>query len=192
MKKRFSSGLVIGVVVGVVLAISGVAVAEQYYKVEPNVFPIIVNGQRQDIDALNINDRTYLQLRGVGAVLNTNVDFNENNQIIIGDPPPVAPKPDDENKPDFYYLSDGVKAERLLDGFYYVFTNNIEKHMENDLGLKFYSFFDTDGNGTLDLDDGQKAILLDVPSSTQSRYMIPVEYYENIIRPLIEQKAAEL
>lgn len=48
-----------------------------------NKFPILFNGEQVDVEAYNINERTYLNLRDMGALTGTEIDFNDDYEIII-------------------------------------------------------------------------------------------------------------
>lgn len=62
--------LIIGLMLGM-----GVFAVE--YVIKPNPYPIVINGQQQDIQALNIDGFTYMKLADTAKVLNNTVKFNE-------------------------------------------------------------------------------------------------------------------
>jgi hypothetical protein len=66
--------LAIGLIIGIML---GMGVFAVEYVINPNPYPIVVNGQQQDIQALNIDGFTYMKLADAAKVLNTSVKFNE-------------------------------------------------------------------------------------------------------------------
>jgi hypothetical protein len=71
--------LAIGLIIGIML---GMGVFAVEYVINPNPYPIVVNGQQQDIQALNIDGFTYMKLADAAKVLNTSVKFNEATEQI--------------------------------------------------------------------------------------------------------------
>jgi hypothetical protein len=73
---------ILGLIVGLMIPIATVYATE--YTIIQNPFPIYVDKEQQDVDALNINGSTWLRLGSVGGVLGVSVLFDEvNNQINI-------------------------------------------------------------------------------------------------------------
>jgi hypothetical protein len=61
---------------------SAIAATKIELPVYENPFPILVNGQKQDIKALNSEDRTYLQLNDFKNATGVDVKFNADKQQI--------------------------------------------------------------------------------------------------------------
>ena len=77
--KKFICGLIIGLLMATCLTVYAGDLI-----VNPNPFPILVNGVKQDIEAYNINGSTYLKMAQVGLVTGAVVEFNtEKKQIEI-------------------------------------------------------------------------------------------------------------
>jgi hypothetical protein len=72
--------LIIGILIGAVGTMSITALAE--YIVNPNSFPVTVNGSPVELEGYNINDRTYFQLRDIGDKVGFGVNF-QNDTIHI-------------------------------------------------------------------------------------------------------------
>lgn len=66
---------------GVLTAVSITALAAQL-EVNPNSFPITINGEPVEIEGYNLNDNTYFKLRDIGDKLGFDVGF-ENDTIVI-------------------------------------------------------------------------------------------------------------
>ena len=66
---------------GAAAALCVTALAAQM-EVNPNPFPITVNGAPVEIEGYNLNDNTYFKLRDIGDKLGFSVDF-ENDTIVI-------------------------------------------------------------------------------------------------------------
>jgi hypothetical protein len=77
--KKFISGLV----VGIIISVSIVAIAE--FNIGANPFPITFNGNPVEIEAYNINGRTFFQLRDIGAVVGFDVDFVDDTIVMSTD-----------------------------------------------------------------------------------------------------------
>ena len=74
--------ILLGFIVGVCATIGLTVFAELV--IIDNPFPIFVNGVQQDVKAYNIDGSTYLPLRRLAELLNVKIDFNDQNEIIIG------------------------------------------------------------------------------------------------------------
>lgn len=83
--------ITLGILIGAVTTLSITTLAE--YIVNPNTYPVLVDGQEVDIEGYNINDSTYFKLRDIGNKTGFSVDF-ANNTIIINStastPEPVS------------------------------------------------------------------------------------------------------
>lgn len=77
---------------GVLTAVSITALAAQL-EVNPNSFPITINGEPVEIEGYNLNDNTYFKLRDIGDKLGFNVGF-ENDTIVITKNDERPSKPD--------------------------------------------------------------------------------------------------
>lgn len=74
MKKQF----ILGFLTGVILCGAATVFAMEF-AIEPNIYPIQVNGQNVTIEGYNINDYSYFKLRDIAAAIgNFDVDFVEN------------------------------------------------------------------------------------------------------------------
>jgi hypothetical protein len=73
--------LVIGIIIGVMLT-SSIGVFAEGIAVLLNPYPILVNGQTADIEAYNINGRTFLALGDVAKYFNATATLNETTKQI--------------------------------------------------------------------------------------------------------------
>jgi hypothetical protein len=82
MKKINFKSLLIGLIIGGIL-FSGITVsAIEGLNVNPNPFPILIDGVVTEVEAYNINGYTYLKLAEVGKATNASVKFNEVDRQI--------------------------------------------------------------------------------------------------------------
>lgn len=79
--KKFRFLLAFIIIVG--LLSTSFVFADEAIHCAKNKFPILFNGNEVDIEAYNINEHTYLNLRDVGAVTGTEVDFDYDDYEII-------------------------------------------------------------------------------------------------------------
>lgn len=80
MLKKYKQ-FILGLVLGGLLFVSLPTLAEEI-QLYPNRFPIFVDGVEQQVEAYNINDRTYLQLADTSRFLNSKISFNQTDNII--------------------------------------------------------------------------------------------------------------
>ena len=82
MNKWFNKQTVISFILGAILFSSISVFAATQLNVVPNPFPIVVNNKTSNIEAYNIEGRTYLQLRDTAEVLNVELEFKDNTIYI--------------------------------------------------------------------------------------------------------------
>lgn len=80
MLKKYKQ-LISGVIIGITLSVT-VSYATSVLTAQVADFPILVNGKAVSVDAVTINDRTYLPLRALGDSLGINVKWNEQKQQV--------------------------------------------------------------------------------------------------------------
>lgn len=180
--KKFILGFITG---GIICATAtGFAVE---YAVTANPFPVAVNGTETAIEGYNINDNTYFKLRDVAdAVGGFNVGFSDNTITIDTDTaaeptptPTVKPsntsaiKADDGNN----YTSDGLPTCEV-NGQLYVSISSIEDKYDT-YNTLFYI-------GKLGFYDKNKNKILDkIPTNPNDSSLIPVDYYNETLIPLL-------
>lgn len=79
--------LFIGMVVGAVLMISGQILAKEVksvigYPVQ-TTFPVELNGIKMEINAIVVDDSSYLPVRRMAEVVGKEVDFDEERRVVI-------------------------------------------------------------------------------------------------------------
>lgn len=81
----------------------------------PNTFPIMLNGSNVEIEGYNINGSTYFKLRDIGDKVGFNVDF-ENDTIMISqkNPLPISGQPQPPMMPAQLPEGEGVTPEAAL------------------------------------------------------------------------------
>ncbi len=195
MKKNFITGFVTGGII--CAAVTGFAVE---YAVTANPYPVKVNGVETSIQGYNINDETYFKLRDVSAAVGGfEVGFSDNTITIATEQQPeqtTAPTPTPANRSasDITivkgedgndYTSDGLRIEHTSDGDY-VFNWDIKNHL-SERGITEYDFA-----GKYFFKKGaSENILDDIPVNQDNKLLIPVEYYYNVLKPILETIKAE-
>lgn len=76
--KSFISGLLIGSITTLSISVF----SEDIFKITNNSYPIYVDGNKKDINGLNVNGSTYLGLQPTADALNASVKFNSDNKTI--------------------------------------------------------------------------------------------------------------
>lgn len=173
--KKFILGFITG---GIICATAtGFAVE---YAVTANPFPVAVNGTETAIEGYNINDNTYFKLRDVAdAVGGFNVGFS-NDTITIDTT--AEPTPTPTVKPSTTDLSPLPElATKQRDGVQYVSKYDINDMLKS-IGLENYSII---GYSFYNNDDVLNPILTDIPLYEHGVELIPLDYYNTTIIPLI-------
>ena len=78
-RRTLLTGLVIGLVSGTLIFGGVFALASPVTAVRVN-YPVIVDGVEADVEAYNIDGRTYLRLFEIGAALDVAVSWDEENR----------------------------------------------------------------------------------------------------------------
>jgi hypothetical protein len=173
--------LIAGILVGITATMSITALAD--YIVNPNAFPVTVNGRAVNLEGYNINDRTYFQLRDIGDKVGFDVAF-DNGTIMIttaaSSPAPTA-TPTPTNKPIDVTILREVPAT-VIDGVSYVSKKDIKKVLDilgltdcDFAGSHFYQGADTMGG----------YILTEIPCKEDNDDLIPEEYYVSTLISVI-------
>lgn len=169
--------LITGILIGSIATISITAFAQ--YVVNPNPYPVLIDGETVDIEGYNINDKTYFQLRDVGDNVGFRVDF-ANDMILVNTAPLPTPTPVPTIAPASVPLPE-IETE-IIDGVEYVSKSNIEE-MLNSIGLGDYEF-----SATMFYDktrsDGE-TLLENIPHNNEVYDLIPRSYYTSTIVPVI-------
>lgn len=189
--------LICGVLIGALATISITALAE--YVINPNPYPVKVNGQEVQIEGYNINDSTYFKLRDISAVVEgINVDFKDGMVTIDTTDATPAPEPSPaaisqippeatELSPALsgYYrkgYSDGLTSDgipyKIIDGVKYISTADI--NIVYDLKAKGYEF------GVRTLYDKDNNRVVDNMIVSDEHYDIEYTYYETVLRPWLQ------
>lgn len=170
--KKFILGFITGGII--CAAVTGFAVE---YAVTANPYPVKVNGSDTAIEGYNINDNTYFKLRDVAdAVGGFDVGFSDNTITISTEtvPEPTATAPVTSAEP----LPEVPTVEK--DGALYVNKDDIEDMLKS-IGLGDYEFSLTRFyNRNEDV-----PMLKNIPYNSQNENLIPIDYYNNIIVPVI-------
>jgi FlaG/FlaF family flagellin (archaellin) len=82
MNKWFNKQTVLSFILGGMLFSSVGVFAATQLVATPNKYPIKVNNSEVNLEAYNINNRTYLQLKDVTEVLNADLNFKDNTILI--------------------------------------------------------------------------------------------------------------
>lgn len=175
--KKFILGFITGGII--CAAVTGIAVE---YAVTANPYPVKVDGQAAAIEGYNINDSTYFKLRDVSdAVGGFSVDFKDDTIVINTVQSTPTPTSVPTAKPNLSPLPE-VEIE-TWDGAEYVRKSNIIKMLDS-IGLTNYDFSST---SFYNEDDRRKGIFLleDMPHHPTNNELIPIDYYNNTVVPVI-------
>jgi hypothetical protein len=201
LNKQTISTLIIGFILGSTL----LSFAAEEYKIKSNPYKIKVNGTEQKIEALNINDFTWIKARDVAKFFNgmITLNFNEIEESIdintvtgnVYNPSPTPvivpiitpidnPTPTPVIKPQKTneYMKDGLVAVDINDKTYLSVRPISDKH-------NYLIQFDYDFNTSILSARHQngKKLLDDIPHIIISgRAYIEYNYYIDTILPLIE------
>lgn len=177
MKNKFILGFITG---GIICATAtGFAVE---YAVTANPFPVAVNGTETAIEGYNINDNTYFKLRDVAdAVGGFNVGFSDNT-ITIDTDTAAEPTPTPTVKPSTTDLSPLPELPiEKRNGIEHVSSIDVNDMLKS-IGLEKYSIIGSDFYSD---DDIWNPILSNIPLCEDGIGLIPLDYYNSTIVPLI-------
>lgn len=174
MKKLKSTTL--GILIGAVTTLSITALAD--YIVNPNTYPVFVDGEKVSIEGYNINDSTYFKLRDIGDKTGFRVDF-ANDMILLNTSPLPTPTPQPTVMPASIPLPE-VEVE-IVDGVQYVDKDDVEE-MLNSIGLGDYRFSATHFYNKNDL---AHPLLENMPNAPDTVLYIPYDYYISTVIPII-------
>lgn len=175
--KKFILGFITG---GIICATAtGFAVE---YAVTANPFPVAVNGTETAIEGYNINDNTYFKLRDVAdAVGGFNVGFSDNT-ITIDTDTAAQPTPTPTVKPSTTDLSPLPELPiEKRNGIEHVSSIDVNDMLKS-IGLEKYSIIGSDFYSD---DDIWNPILSNIPLCEDGIGLIPLDYYNSTIVPLI-------
>lgn len=127
MKKWVNKQTIVMFILGIMISSTSFVVATNIVT-NPNPFPIIKDGNRVEVQGYNINNSTYLKLRDVASLVDTNVEFKD-KKIYIGN----------------NIIKEDYTEIKYLDQFLGVQYNNqiflsMSPELLNNLWLKKYKF----------------------------------------------------
>ena len=120
--KKYIAGFVAGALVS-----TGIALAVEY-QIEPNPYPVVINGREHNIEGYNINGRSYFQLRDLGKAMDFAVGF-QNEQVVVDGSKPNSevldstPTPTATPNPNAMTKEELVKAVNEIDVTQWMDTN---------------------------------------------------------------------
>lgn len=186
-----------GAVIGAVTALSITVLAE--YIINPNPYPVKVNGEQVGIEGYNINDSTYFKLRDIGERVGFSVNFVNDQIVIVSEQtvptPDVKPAETPNPKLDptwakyaaeqgMQLTPDGLPIQVLEDGNKYVYADDIEIVYDFErCGYRFADHWIIDEDDHILLDGIQNA-----PDSIRNNLMyISAAYYESTLLPWVQE-----
>lgn len=201
--------LVCGILIGAVATLSITALAE--YIINPNPYPVKVNGQTVQIEGYNINDSTYFKLRDISSVIDgINVDFKDGAVTIDTAEPSKALEPTSTPVPlaeippaatevnpailalyKHYVPEDGLTSDgisyKIIEGAKYIAQEDIK--LVYDLKERGYKFGLNEVAGSkLAIYDKNGKIVDNIPiaPNDDSAY-IEYTYYETVLRVWLQE-----
>lgn len=171
--------ITLGILIGAIATLSITALAD--YIVNPNTYPVLVDGQEVGIEGYNINDNTYFKLRDIGDKMGFSVDFADNTIIINSttSTPEPEPTPIPTARPGLSPLPELPTETRQ--GVEYVSKYDINDMLES-IGLDDFSII---GNDFYNNADVLNPLITDIPIYEQGIDLIPLDYYNSTIVPII-------
>jgi hypothetical protein len=156
MKKWINKQTIVMFIFGIVISSTSFVVATNIVT-NPNPFPVIKDGKEVVVDGYNINGSTYLKLRDVAGLVDTNVEFKD-KKIYVGN----------------NIIKEDYTEIKYLDQFSGVQYNNqiylsTSPELQNNLWIKKYKLI-YDETKKLNLIDENNNILItiDLLNSNQS------------------------
>ena len=123
--KKFISGLIVGLIICSSLIVFADTIIGKQVQ---GLFPLIINGQRCDKDAIVIDGTSYLPVRKAGEMFGYEVDFKDNEVILSNQPESI--------EEDIQVLKYIIKSDKYNSPSYY--DHRYEKWItETDYFLKF-------------------------------------------------------
>ncbi len=177
MKNFFkqTKNIIVGIIIGLTFGTSVGVFAATQYVVNPNRFPISVNGEKTtDVSGLNVNGSTYLKLRdfnkfeGVGVMFDT---ANKDIEIVTNGMQKFTP--------------DDVRCDKLSDGNYHITTGELRFKAEQS-GYKLIK------NARISpvryqLSKDGKIVIDDMPYLlVEGNDRVTYDYYVNTLMPLFK------
>ena len=170
--------ILLGVIIGIILANGIFVVAEETLSVTPNPFKITVNGEEKKIEGYNINGSTYFKLRDIGNEVGFSVDFKEDTIMIDSTENTVNVVSSVDNQYD-YITFDGVE---------YIFSPDVDEFIR-DKTKRMWSFaYSTNPNGAWTDENGSRCFLFkmkkregsNVPTETEESFEIPCVFIDGL------------
>ncbi|MGE5631374.1 MAG: hypothetical protein ACM3TR_09795 [Caulobacteraceae bacterium] len=176
--KKFMLGFLFG---ALLFASVGVFAAE--YVINPNPFPIVIDGVQQQVEAYNINGFTFLKLADVGKVFNRTVKFNESvPQIEIsqtGSDIVMEPAPTTENS--ISIPKEPVYKKTTYNGDFAIEYNSKIYLPLYDVQKKYLITVKDNPNKTLTLSKGEKSITINMSDDNSVIIIGNTSYYNKDI-----------
>lgn len=194
--KRFISGCIVG---GIICsAVSAIATS---YIVNPNPYPVTVDGGAVDIEGYNINDSTYFKLRDIGDKVGFDVDFADDTinittgkQTASPTSVPVEPQPAPTLAPGAtpIPLNENGQPMYTVDGLEIVYVDNIAyvskgdiRGVMNEKNVTDYTF----GTDSLINKKTVKTVINNIPICPTNSQLIEHEFYLTVLLPFIDSQA---
>lgn len=174
--KRFTLGFITGSIIAA--AVTGFAVE---YIINPNPFPVKVNGSETAIEGYNINDSSYFKLRDIAdAVGGFSVDFKDNAIVLESNASYIAPS--EKPSPDTSELNEDGTRKYTVDGLLIQYRDNIGYVRISDIE-KLYNLFLISDNCIYDSNKNKHEIV--IPTHPEHISLIPIEFYESTLMSFI-------
>jgi hypothetical protein len=198
MKKGFIIGFIIAA-----FLFGGITYAAEELIVNPNPYPVLINGVETPVEAYNINGFTYLKLADMSKA-GLLVKFNETDKRIEIGSTNLEPKPTKEEStvndtPEkITSTPDGITMIDTYEGKQYIGEAYIDKKVK-EKGYAFVQNINTnqwmlikgnlpDFKFRIDSKESEYTVILDnIPTTATYGYdSVEINYYINTILPLIQ------
>ena len=171
---------VLGCVCAIILLGAVTIVSASERKIIPNAFPIIVNGEQRGVAAYNIDGSTFVGLRSIAELIDgVDVDFVD-GKIIIN-----SSGSDNLNSANSHIWVEIINGVQYVPAFMINRPSGTGWDFPDGVG-GVLNLIDFSGTGLTTI-----ALLENIPYITHNGAMhIPLNFYENTLRPLIESLTA--
>ena len=163
--KKYIAGFVAGALVS-----TGIALAVEY-QIEPNPYPVLVNGREHNIEGYNINGRSYFQLRDLGKAMDFAVGF-QNEQVVVDGSKPNSEVLDSTPAPTATPAPGALTKEELVKA-----VNEIDVSQWTDTN----TYIPAASNANVTASDGLRVYIVnDVLSVAQSEILAKYNLEKNV------------
>jgi hypothetical protein len=196
MSKIFNKQTFASFILGGLLFSGFISMANENLQIIPNPFPILVNGEKVDVEGYNINGSTYLKTRDTANILDADIDFKDKTIYIETSDETTSPDPqitpnESEVKPVVTTTTlkpnstpDGITEIDFFEGKYYIGILYVNKKYKN----TNYKLTLNTTSEIWQLKKDETILIENIPITITYGYgSIEYDYYINNVMPLLKE-----